>query len=85
MPAVKPGWYPPCHVPLLRRVGDFRTAAALVAPTPLLLHNTGGRFVATWLRSTYALTKATPSLQIRREAATEAEQAAWTLRSPFGK
>jgi len=73
------------YVPLLRRVGDFRTAAALVAPTPLLLHNTGGRFVATWLRSTYALAKATPSLQIRREAATEAEQAAWTLGSPFGK
>jgi dienelactone hydrolase len=73
------------YVPLLRRVGDFRTAAALVAPTPLLVHNTGGRFVTTWLRSTYALVKATPSLQVRREAATEAEQVEWVLGSPSGK
>lgn len=40
-------------VPCLRRAGDFRTAAALIAPGELLIHNTQGRFPKDWLMDVY--------------------------------
>ena len=42
------------YAPCLRRMGDFRTAATLAAPHPLLLHNTGSRFNAMdWIKDVY--------------------------------
>ncbi|MHB0859357.1 MAG: alpha/beta hydrolase family protein [Anaerolineae bacterium] len=39
--------------PLLRAYGDLRVAAALVAPRPLLLANTHGRFPMQWPQAAY--------------------------------
>lgn len=41
------------HIPLLRLAGDLRTAVALAAPAPLLVHNTQGRFETSWLTGLY--------------------------------
>lgn len=40
-------------VPGLRRAGDFRAAQAILAPTPLMIHNTGGVFDTGWASAAY--------------------------------
>lgn len=40
-------------VPCLRRAGDFHTAAALIAPGKLFIHNTQGRFSKNWFIDAY--------------------------------
>jgi len=40
-------------VPCLRRVGDLRTALALIAPRPLLVHNAHPNFPKRWAESAY--------------------------------
>jgi len=39
-------WVEKCYVPSLRAIGDITTAAAMVAPRPLWVSNTGNRFDA---------------------------------------
>ncbi|MGC9326232.1 MAG: hypothetical protein ACP5I1_01230, partial [Candidatus Hinthialibacter sp.] len=41
------------YVPGLRRAGDVRAAQALLAPTPLLIHNTEGRLGVRWAAAAY--------------------------------
>jgi dienelactone hydrolase len=41
-------------VPGLRRIGSFNGIAALAAPHPLLLHNTGGKLDVSWLDPLYS-------------------------------
>ena len=43
------------YVPVLRRAGDFKTAAMLAPATPLLIHNTGESFDTDWFRQAYEL------------------------------
>ena len=40
-------------IPNIRQVGDFRTAGTLVAPRPLVIHNTGDVFDTTWIAEVY--------------------------------
>ncbi len=41
------------YIPGLRRAGDLRAAQALLAPTPLVIYNTGGVFDTAWARKAY--------------------------------
>jgi len=50
-------------VPGIRKLGGFDTTAALAAPHPLLLHNTGANFSSAWLSDTYAAVKAKKSFR----------------------
>lgn len=59
-------------VPGLRRLGDFRTAAVLAAPQPLLLHNTGGKFTAgAWIDDVYKSLGASRAIQISQDSKSE--------------
>jgi len=40
-------------VPGLRKSGDFKSAQGLIAPTPLLVHNTNGVFDTSWAKVAY--------------------------------
>ncbi|MDE0681824.1 MAG: acetylxylan esterase [Candidatus Poribacteria bacterium] len=40
-------------IPNIRQVGDFRTAGTLVAPRPLIIHNTGSTFDTAWIADVY--------------------------------
>lgn len=66
-------------VPCLRRLGDFAGAAALAAPHPLLLFDTGDRFsAATALRALYGRLGASAALDVHAGAALDdAALAAW--------
>jgi hypothetical protein len=69
------------YTPNLRRMGDFRTAATLAAPHPLLLHNTGAGFTPSeWISGVYAGIDAAESLRIEQSALTPAQLAEWITR-----
>ena len=42
-------------IPSIRRVGDFRTAGALLVPKPIYLLNTGRHFPVQWIADLYQL------------------------------
>ena len=66
------------YIPCLRRMGDFRTALALAAPHPLLLHNTGAKFTAAeWLHDVYTGVDAAPAFQANAMPMSETDIAAW--------
>jgi hypothetical protein len=67
-------------VPHLRAAGDFVTAAALIAPAPLFIHSTSGRFASAGIRRMYAAAGAPKQLTVRRERAAAGELAAWISR-----
>jgi dienelactone hydrolase len=52
------------YIPLLRRAGDFQTAALLAPASPLLLHNTGGQFASEAFQHAYALRGASDRLRV---------------------
>jgi dienelactone hydrolase len=64
-------------IPLIRRAGDFRTATALIAPAPLLIHNTGTAFRADWARDAYRAAGREAALAVKEAPASEAEIAGW--------
>ena len=55
------------YVPVLRRAGDFKTAAMLAPPTRLLIHNTGESFNTDWFRQAYELAGKTDLLEIESD------------------
>jgi hypothetical protein len=63
--------------PHLRAAGDFVTAAALIAPAPLNLHNTGGKFATDGIAQVYAAAGATDRLTVSRARLSAAAIAAW--------
>ncbi len=65
------------HIPLLRRAGDFQTAALLAAPSPLLLHNLAGIFVSEAFSETFAMHGVSARLRISKEKLSPAQIAAW--------
>jgi hypothetical protein len=65
------------NVPLLRRAGDFQTAALLATPAPLLLHNLGGCFASEPFQRAFALHDAGGRLRVSHEEMSSAEIAAW--------
>ena len=54
-------------IPSLRRVGDFRTAATLVAPRRLILHNTGETFGTDWIAEVYENIGVSQHLRLKKE------------------
>ena len=57
-------WVEDLFIPAIRRAGDFRTAAALIAPAPLLVHNAGGPFPLDWISEVYRIAGTKDALQI---------------------
>ena len=67
-------------IPSIRRVGDFRTAGALVAPRPLLIHNTNNTFQTDWIADVYRAVDAADRLRVETEAVSEETMAAWLVK-----
>lgn len=59
------------YTPSLRRAGDVRTAAALAAPRPLFIHNTGGAFKTEWIADVYRAAKSEKNLRVEKSGAGE--------------
>lgn len=64
-------------VPGLRRAGDLRTAAALAAPSPLLIHNTSDQFQTRWIADVYQSLGAASKFQASKERLSDAQVTAW--------
>ena len=60
-------------IPNIRQVGDFRTAGTLVAPQPLIIHNTGSAFDTTWITEVYGNIGASELLHIEKDRMPDAE------------
>lgn len=65
------------YIPCFRRVGDFRTATALIAPRKLFIHNAQGRFDTSWSKFAYKAAGKPNALRIEREPASEVEIGRW--------
>ncbi|MCS6861018.1 MAG: acetylxylan esterase [Abditibacteriales bacterium] len=65
------------YAPSLRRAGDVRTAAALAAPRPLFLHNTGSAFRTQWIADVYRAVRSEKNLRIERNEAGERKILRW--------
>lgn len=51
-------------VPGLCRAGGLRAAQALIAPKPLLIHNTAGRFDTQWAKAAYSTLKSADRIKV---------------------
>ena len=60
-------------IPSIRRVGDFRTAAALIAPRPLTIHNTGDAFDTKWIAEVYGNIGVSQYLLVENKVLSDAE------------
>ncbi len=60
-------------IPSIRRVGDFRTAGTLVAPSNLILHNTGNAFETAWIREVYRNIGASDQLLVAEDRLSDEE------------
>lgn len=60
-------------VPGIRRVGDIRTAAAMVAPGRLVIHNAAPGFPTDWIKRAYAACGSPNNVQVTGSAMTEAQ------------
>ena len=65
------------YIPVLRRVGDFKTASMLAPATPLLIHNAGESFDTQWVQQAYRLAGKTSLLQIRSTKIRQAQLISW--------
>lgn len=63
--------------PGLRRAGDLRTAAALAAPSKLLIHNTGDQFRIDWIASVYQSLGAGSEFQVRKNRLVDSQIVDW--------
>ena len=63
-------------IPSIRRVGDFRTAGTLIAPRPLIIHNTGDAFDADWISEVYGNIGVGQHLRVERDRLPDEEIAA---------
>jgi dienelactone hydrolase len=67
--------------PGILRMGDFRTAALLAAPRPLLLHNTGDKFAASGpVTDAYKAVKQDGRLNVANALLTDAAIADWIVK-----
>lgn len=66
-------------IPSIRRVGDFRTAGTLIAPRPLLIHNTNNTFQTDWIADVYRAVDAADRLRVERDTVSDSDIAAWLV------
>ena len=64
--------------PHLRAAGDFVTAAALTAPAPLLIHNTGAKFATDGIKQVYTAGRSSERLTLSDRRLAAADVVAWT-------
>ncbi|MYC81737.1 MAG: hypothetical protein F4X19_06540 [Acidobacteria bacterium] len=69
------------YVPVLRRAGDFKTAAMLAPATRLLIHNTGESFNTDWFRQAYELAGKTGLLEIESDELPREQVLSWLTQS----
>jgi dienelactone hydrolase len=67
------------YIPLLRRIGDLRTALALLAPTPLLVYNPHPGFPREWAEAAYGAMDAKDFLSWETRTLGASEIASWLL------
>jgi len=65
------------YIPCFRRVGDSRTAIALIAPRTLFIHNAQGRFDTSWSELAYKVAGKPSALRVEYEPASEADIVRW--------
>jgi len=65
------------YIPGLRRAGDFVTAAGLIAPAKLFIHNTGMTFTTDFIQSAYHAARATKKLVVIPHIATNSQIVNW--------
>jgi dienelactone hydrolase len=65
------------HIPLLRRAGDFQTAALLAPVSPLLLHNLGPHFSSEPFNHAFRIQGAPNQLRLSSQELSAGEIAAW--------
>ncbi len=65
------------YVPVLRRAGDFKTAAMLAPATRLLIHNAGESFSTDWFRQAYELAGKADLLEIESDERSREQVLAW--------
>jgi dienelactone hydrolase len=69
------------YIPLIRRAGDFQSAALLAPATPLLIHNTAGRFASDAYKHAYELRNASARLRVSDSEVSALEIAAWMMKA----
>ena len=69
------------YVPVLRRAGDFKTAAMLAPASRLLIHNTGENFSTDWFRQAYELAGKTDLLEIESDELPREQVLSWLTQS----
>ena len=60
-------WLKELFIPHIRRAGDLKTAAALISPNKLYIHNASDRFPSEWFSDIYAVTRDSESLYIQAD------------------
>jgi len=65
------------YIPGLRRAGDFRTAVALAAPNPLLIHNLGDAIEPSIMQVAYQTSSESGALIVEREKLSDQKIANW--------
>ncbi len=68
-------------VPCLRRIGDLRTAIALIAPRPLLIHNAHPNFPRNWAESAYKAANALQKLSLKEQPMNAEQLVEWLTKS----
>jgi len=69
------------YVPVLRRAGDFKTAAMLAPASRLLIHNTGENFNTDWFRQAYKLAGKTDLLETESDEIPRERLLSWLTQS----
>jgi dienelactone hydrolase len=62
-------WLDALYLPHIRRAGDLRTAAALIAPGPLYVHNAAPGFPSAFFRQVYQAAAAPDAVHIQEQEA----------------
>ncbi len=60
-------------IPNIRQVADFQTAGTLIAPRPLIIHNTGEAFDTTWIAEVYGNIGASDHLLVEKSVLPDEE------------
>ena len=70
-------WLKACFAPGIRSAGDVRTALGLIAPAPLLVHQSGGGFPVAWAEDVYRAGAAPAALRLERRRLKGSDVVAW--------
>lgn len=69
------------YMPLLRRAGDFQSAALLASASPLFIHNAGGGFAGGAYQHAYSLQGASDRLRLSENEVPATDLVAWLAKA----